>query len=95
MLLVRLGASGGLLGGPGICLFGLVVRRAGEFIQERQAKAYEASLRKKLDGRHPNLTERQRTESPMPGSKTRRRDANPIDALCERDGLIRKIAECR
>ena len=59
---VNLGASDGLPGGPGICLFGLVVRRAGEFIQERQLREYEASLRKTVAERHPHLTEQERIQ---------------------------------
>jgi hypothetical protein len=33
-----------------------IARKVGEFTQERQAKAYEAGLRKELAQRHPNLT---------------------------------------
>ena len=33
-----------------------IARKVGEFTQERRAKAYEASLRKELAQRHPNLT---------------------------------------
>jgi hypothetical protein len=41
-----------------------IARKVGEFTRERQAKAYEASLRKELAERHPTLTteERQRYE---------------------------------
>jgi hypothetical protein len=36
-----------------------IARKVGEFTQERQAKAYEAGLRKELAARHPNLTPEQ------------------------------------
>jgi hypothetical protein len=36
-----------------------IARKVGEFTQERQAKAYEASLRRELAERHPNLTPEQ------------------------------------
>jgi hypothetical protein len=37
-----------------------IARKVGEFTQERQAKQYEASLRRQLAERHPNLTPEQR-----------------------------------
>jgi hypothetical protein len=39
-----------------------IARKVGEFIQERQAKVCEASLRRELAQRHPNLTEMRRLE---------------------------------
>jgi len=37
-----------------------IAKKVGEFTQERQAKQYEASLRRQLAERHPNLTPAQR-----------------------------------
>jgi hypothetical protein len=36
-----------------------IARKVGEFVQERQTKAYEASLQRQLAERHPNLTPEQ------------------------------------
>jgi hypothetical protein len=39
-----------------------IAREVSEFVQERQLKDYERSLRRTVAERHPNLTEQQRLE---------------------------------